>query len=248
VLLGFGSIALLTAGVLLWFRSDRDLARATVAPDPIPVIATSVQQRDVPIVLTGLGTVAALNTATIHSQITGLLISIDFQEGQFVKKGQLLAQIDPRTYQAQLDQAEATLVHDQTNLKNAQLNLQRYSSLAKENSIARQQVDDQSAAVDGLSAQIKSDQAAVESAKAYGHNGYFKSLKSIVHFYNTRDLLARCRPDDPGESISCWPPPESTDNINTKRVGRLGLSDEEENALISFMQTLTDGFMQRGQQ
>ena len=84
--------------------------------------------------------------------------------------------------------------------------------------------------------------------KAYGHNGYFKSLKSIVHFYNTRDLLARCRPDDPGEGISCWPPPESTDNINTKRVGRLGLSDEEENALISFMQTLTDGFMQGGQQ
>jgi membrane fusion protein, multidrug efflux system len=148
--LGFGSIALVTAGVLFYFRSDRDLAPATTAPDPIPVIATSVQQRDVPIVLTGLGTVAALNTATIHSQITGLLISIDFQEGQFVKKGQLLAQIDPRTYQAQLDQAEATLAHDQTNLRNAQLNLERYSGLAKENSIARQQVDDQSAAVDEL--------------------------------------------------------------------------------------------------
>jgi membrane fusion protein, multidrug efflux system len=61
VLLGFGSIALVTAGLLLYFRSDRDLAPATAAPDPIPVIATSVQQRDVPIVLTGLGTVAALN-------------------------------------------------------------------------------------------------------------------------------------------------------------------------------------------
>jgi hypothetical protein len=75
VLLGFGSIALVTAGVLLWFRSDRDLAPATVAPDPIPVIATSVQQHDVPIVLTGLGTVAALNTATIHSLefVSGLM-------------------------------------------------------------------------------------------------------------------------------------------------------------------------------
>jgi cytochrome c peroxidase len=83
--------------------------------------------------------------------------------------------------------------------------------------------------------------------KAYGHNGYFKSLKSIVHFYNTRDVLARCRPNDPGEGITCWPAPESTDNMNTKRVGRLGLSDEEENALVSFMQTLTDGFMQRDQ-
>jgi len=83
--------------------------------------------------------------------------------------------------------------------------------------------------------------------KAYGHNGYFKSLKSIVHFYNTRDVLARCQPNDPGEGTTCWPAPESTDNMNTKRVGRLGLSDAEENALVSFMQTLTDGSMQRDQ-
>jgi cytochrome c peroxidase len=81
--------------------------------------------------------------------------------------------------------------------------------------------------------------------KAYGHNGYFKSLKSIVHFYNTRDVLPRCRPNDPGEGITCWPAPESTKNMNTKFMGRLGLSDDEENALVSFMQTLTDGFMQR---
>ena len=79
--------------------------------------------------------------------------------------------------------------------------------------------------------------------KAYGHNGYFKSLKSIVHFYNTRDVLPRCRPDDPGEGTTCWPAPESTANMNTKRVGRLGLSDAEEDALVSFMQTLTDGLM-----
>jgi cytochrome c peroxidase len=79
--------------------------------------------------------------------------------------------------------------------------------------------------------------------KAYGHNGYFKSLKSIVHFYNTRDVLPRCHVNDPGEGTTCWPAPESNDNMNTKRVGRLGLSDEEENALVSFMQTLTDGFM-----
>jgi cytochrome c peroxidase len=79
--------------------------------------------------------------------------------------------------------------------------------------------------------------------KAYGHNGYFTSLKSIVHFYNTRDVLPRCRGNDPGEGITCWPAPESTDNMNTKRVGRLGLSDADEDALVSFMQTLTDGFM-----
>ena len=81
--------------------------------------------------------------------------------------------------------------------------------------------------------------------KAYGHNGYFKSIKSIVHFYNTRDVLPRCSGNDHGEGVTCWPAPESTANMNTKFVGRLGLSDEEENALVSFMQTLTDGFMQR---
>jgi cytochrome c peroxidase len=79
--------------------------------------------------------------------------------------------------------------------------------------------------------------------KAYGHNGYFTSLKTIVHFYNTRDVLPRCQPHDAGEGTTCWPAPESTDNMNTSRVGRLGLSDEEEDALVSFMQTLTDGFM-----
>jgi cytochrome c peroxidase len=83
--------------------------------------------------------------------------------------------------------------------------------------------------------------------KAYGHNGYFKSLKSIVHFYNTRDVLPRCQPNDSGEGTACWPAPESTANMNTKRMGRLGLSDAEEDALVSFMQTLTDGFLSREQ-
>src|SRR6266851_4667181 len=77
--------------------------------------------------------------------------------------------------------------------------------------------------------------------KAYGHNGYFKSLKAIMHFYNTRDVLPRCQPGDPGEGTACWPAPESTANMNTSKVGRLGLSDAEEDAIVSFMQTLTDG-------
>jgi cytochrome c peroxidase len=81
--------------------------------------------------------------------------------------------------------------------------------------------------------------------KAFGHNGYFKSLKEIVHFYNTRDVLPRCQPNDPGEGVTCWPAPESTANMNTKTVGRLGLSDVEENQLVSFMQTLTDGYTSR---
>ena len=76
--------------------------------------------------------------------------------------------------------------------------------------------------------------------KAYGHNGYFTSLKEIVHFYNTRDTLPRCRPDDPGEGKTCWPAPESTSNMNTRFMGNLGLTDEEEDALVSFLKTLSD--------
>jgi cytochrome c peroxidase len=79
--------------------------------------------------------------------------------------------------------------------------------------------------------------------KAYGHNGYFTGLKHIVHFYNTRDVLPRCQPHDRGESTTCWPAPESTANMNTSKVGHLGLSDAEEDALVLCMQTLTDGFM-----
>jgi cytochrome c peroxidase len=83
--------------------------------------------------------------------------------------------------------------------------------------------------------------------RAYAHNGYFKSLKEIVHFYNTRDVLPRCRPNDPREGVTCWPAPESTANMNKTTVGHLGLTDTEENELVSFMGTLTDGFTSRDQ-
>jgi cytochrome c peroxidase len=84
--------------------------------------------------------------------------------------------------------------------------------------------------------------------KAFGHNGYFKSLKQIVHFYNTRDVLPRCAPHDSREGTACWPAPETTENMNKSKVGNLALSDDEENALVAFMRTLTDGFAPAGQQ
>ena len=158
------SVALLAAGVTIYSKPKR-IGDPPAAAQPVPVIAVQVRQHAVPIILTGIGTVTALNTATIRSQVTGLLTSVDFQEGQSVQKGDVLAQIDPRTYQAQLDQAQATLEHDQAHLKNAQLNLQRYTDLAKTDAVARQQVDNQQAAVDQLNAQIKSDQAAIDNAK-----------------------------------------------------------------------------------
>jgi cytochrome c peroxidase len=78
--------------------------------------------------------------------------------------------------------------------------------------------------------------------KAYGHNGYFTSLKQIVHFYNTRDVLPSCAPNDPREGTGCWPAPETVENMNKSKSGNLGLTDQEEDALVAFMQTLTDGY------
>ncbi|MGO8793818.1 MAG: cytochrome-c peroxidase [Candidatus Sulfotelmatobacter sp.] len=78
--------------------------------------------------------------------------------------------------------------------------------------------------------------------KAYMHNGYFKSLKEVVHFYNTRDVLPRCKPGDPGEKITCWPPPENPINFNQTQLGDLKLTDQEENDLVAFLRTLTDNY------
>ncbi|MET1027823.1 MAG: efflux RND transporter periplasmic adaptor subunit [Dongiaceae bacterium] len=164
-LLSFVILALLAGGATLYLRRD-PAPQAALPPPPVPVIATAVSQRDVQIYLTGLGTVTALNTATIRSQITGQLTSINFVEGQFVKKGDLLAQIDPRTYQAQVDQAEAALSRDQAHLANAQVNLGRYSPLLNKGYASDLQVADQRSQVSQLSDDLKSDLAAIDNAKA----------------------------------------------------------------------------------
>lgn len=78
--------------------------------------------------------------------------------------------------------------------------------------------------------------------KSYMHNGYFKSLKEVVHFYNTRDALPRCKPNDPGEKVTCWPAPEQPANVNTTQMGHLGLSNADEDAIVAFLKTLTDGY------
>jgi cytochrome c peroxidase len=78
--------------------------------------------------------------------------------------------------------------------------------------------------------------------KAYMHNGYFKSLKEVVHFYNTRDVLPQCKMGDRGEKVTCWPPPENTENVNRKQLGNLKLTDQEEDAVVAFLKTLTDDY------
>jgi len=165
-LLGLGLLVAVSGGYLGWqhFVQRPDVAVPQPAP-PVPVIATTVQQHDFPIVMTGIGTVAALNTATVRSQVTGLLVDVPFEEGQFVKKGDLLAQIDPRTFEAQLDEAEAALARDQAHLENAQINLGRYVPLAKQGFAPEQQVATQQAMVAQQQATIENDKAAVEYAK-----------------------------------------------------------------------------------
>ncbi len=159
-------IAVVSAGYLGWqhFARSPSAAKPEPAP-PVPVIATAVQQQNFPIVLTGIGTVTALNTATVRAQVTGLLVDVPFKEGQFVKKGDLLAQIDPRTFQAQLDEAQAALARDQAHLENAQINLGRYIPLSKHGFAPEQQVATQRAMVAQQQATVENDQAAIEYAK-----------------------------------------------------------------------------------
>jgi multidrug efflux system membrane fusion protein len=134
-------------------------------PPPVGVVAATVKSGDVPIYLRGVGTVIAYNNVLIRSQITGQLVKISFQQGQQVKKGDLLAVIDPRPYQAELDQAIANRDRDQAHLENAKIDLNRYTDLAKQQSIAVQLAESQRAIVDQLGAMIKADEAIIESAR-----------------------------------------------------------------------------------
>lgn len=139
-------------------------AQSSVAP-AVPVVAKIVASQDVPIYLRGVGTVIAYNNVVVRSQITGQLIKIAFTQGQTVRKGDLLGEIDPRPYQAQLDQATANRDRDRAQLVNAQANLNRYTPLAAKGYATTQLVDTQKAQLAQLQAMVKSDEAVIEAAK-----------------------------------------------------------------------------------
>ena len=160
--------AVLAAGGLVYFMHIRPLEKVAAAPAPppaAPIVAGTVAQHDVPIYLTGVGTVIAYNTDVVRAQIQGQIISINFTEGQAVHAGDLLAQIDPRPYEALIEQYTGNLERDQAQLKNAQANLTRYSQLGDKGWATPQLVETQQAQVGELQAAIKADQALIDAAK-----------------------------------------------------------------------------------
>jgi len=138
---------------------------AAMANLPVPVRIATAAQQDIDIFLRSLGTVTAYNTVTVRSRVSGELVDVAFQEGQQVKAGDLLAQVDPRAFQVALDQARGTQMQNLAQLENARRDLQRYQALFKQDSIARQQVDTQAALVRQYEGTVKSDQANVDNAK-----------------------------------------------------------------------------------
>ena len=132
----------------------------------MPVLAATVARADVPVYLDAVGTIKALNTVTVRPQVDGKLLSVNFKEGDDVKKGDVLAKIDPVTYQAQLDQAIAKKAQDEAQLANSKIDLDRYERLAATNAINKQQADTQRALVAQNTALVQADQAAIENAQA----------------------------------------------------------------------------------
>jgi len=167
-LIFIGAAIVLGVGWYFFHRQAGAKTDATAARGgnfPVPVVTGHARQKNVPIYLDGLGTVQAFNTVTIHTRVDGELVKVAFTEGQDVKTGDLLAQIDPAPYQAALDQVTAKKAQDAAQLANARADLQRYADLLKTDGTTQQTYDTQKALVDQLEATVNADQAAVDAAK-----------------------------------------------------------------------------------
>jgi multidrug efflux system membrane fusion protein len=195
--IGLGLLAVLGVVVLVRGRArkaaEQTAAAARAARDrTIPVLTSDVGRRDVAIWREGLGNVAAYYTVTVKTQVDGRIDRVAFTEGQHVKRGELLLQIDPRPFAIQLLSAQAALARDQAQLKNGQLNAERYKTLSAQNLIPQQQYTDQAAMVAQLDAQVKADEAAIGSAQL---NLDYAQIKSPI------DGVTGVRLVDPGNVV-----------------------------------------------
>ena len=164
IYMGLGiAVACVAAAVIYWRHGSTETAKA--APPSVPVIVTQAAQQDVPIYYDALGTVQALNTVALRAQVNGQIVSVDFRQGQDVRKGDVLAKIDPAPFQAALDQAIAKKSEDEAQLIDAEKDLARFKTLVLRNAETLQDVDTQQAKVDTTKATIDADQAAIEAAK-----------------------------------------------------------------------------------
>src|ERR1700741_1554235 len=156
-------------GAAVWYfprpETEPKISGRSPSGMPVPVALAPVEKGDMPVILPQLGTVTPLATVTVKTQLSGYLVQVGFQEGQMVKKGDFLAQIDPRPYQVALEQAQAQLAKDQALLKNAQVDLQRYNTLVAQNSVATQTRDTQVSLVAQDAATVKADQALIDVQK-----------------------------------------------------------------------------------
>lgn len=163
-------LSIMAAAYLAKFRPEQPRQPVDAKPgkpdfSTVAVVAETAVQGDFPIYLNGLGTVTALNTATIRSRVDGELIRVAFEEGQIVREGDLLAEIDPRPFKAQLMQAEGQLIRDEALLKNARIDLERYQTLLEQDSIAAQQTVTQEALVRQYQGTVETDRGLIADAK-----------------------------------------------------------------------------------
>lgn len=153
------------AAALFWRRHEAGQSQAPRTPPPIPVVVAQAEQGDIGVYVTGLGTVTPLNTITVTTRVDGQLMAVKYKEGERVRQGDPLVEIDPRPFQVALEQAEAQLVKDQAALQNAQIDLKRYEELITKNAVSQQILQTQRATVAQAEAAVKNDQATIAGAK-----------------------------------------------------------------------------------